>query len=181
MNEAYLQSNKSASGDEVYTPFYAVEPILEFIPTDKVVWCPFDKDWSAFVQCLKARGNEVVYSHIDGGKDFFTYEPPYFDLILSNPPFSLKDKILKRCYSFNKPFALLLPVPTLQGKTRGNLFIKHGVELLVFPERVNYHTRGNFDTYTQGNHFGSMYVCRDLLPQPLMFKNLIPYNKSLKS
>lgn len=89
MNEAYLHSDKSTKGDEVYTPFYVVEPILEFIPTDKVVWCPFDKGWSAFVQCLKERGNEVVYSHIDEGKDFLTYEPPYFDLILSNPPFSL--------------------------------------------------------------------------------------------
>lgn len=180
LNVGYLKSNRTKEGDECYTPFYAVEPILEFIPTDKVIWCPFDQEWSAFVQLLKERGNEVVFSHIENGKDFFSYEPPYWDMIISNPPFSLKDKILRRCFEFGKPFALLLPVPTLQGNRRGELFSKYGIELLVFPQRVNYHTNCNLAEYTEGNHFGSFYVCHDLLPDKLIFKTLSPYQKALK-
>jgi len=29
--------------DEMYTPEYAVIPVLEYIKKDWVVWCPFDK------------------------------------------------------------------------------------------------------------------------------------------
>ena len=28
------------SNDECYTPDYGVEPILEYIPKDAIVWCP---------------------------------------------------------------------------------------------------------------------------------------------
>lgn len=55
LNKGYLTCDRTANGDEVYTPFYAVEPILEFLPKDKIIWCPFDEGWSAFVQMLKAR------------------------------------------------------------------------------------------------------------------------------
>jgi hypothetical protein len=48
MNTAYLQSNRTKAGDECYTPFYAVAPLLEFVPKNKRIWCPFDEDWSAY-------------------------------------------------------------------------------------------------------------------------------------
>lgn len=31
-NDAYLKSDTSVAGDERYTPYYAVKPILEFLP-----------------------------------------------------------------------------------------------------------------------------------------------------
>lgn len=31
-NDAYLKSDTSVAGDERYTPYYAVTPILEFLP-----------------------------------------------------------------------------------------------------------------------------------------------------
>ncbi len=37
MNVGYLTSNRTSDGDEMYTPFYAVEPLLEFIPKDKII------------------------------------------------------------------------------------------------------------------------------------------------
>ena len=35
INIGYLTANKTSAGDEVYTPFYAVEPLMEFLPKDK--------------------------------------------------------------------------------------------------------------------------------------------------
>ena len=29
LNKAYLEADRTEAGDEVYTPFYAVEPLLE--------------------------------------------------------------------------------------------------------------------------------------------------------
>lgn len=54
LNKGYLTSNRTSSGDEMYTPFYAVDPLLEFLADkSKIIWCPFDKSWSAFVQVLR--------------------------------------------------------------------------------------------------------------------------------
>lgn len=180
LNKAYLQAGHCSGSDECLTPYYAVEPILEYIPKNKTIWCPFDKEWSAFVQLLKNKGNKVIYSHKDDGKDFFEYEPNEdYDIIISNPPFSCKDKVLERCYQLKKSFMLLLPANAIQGKFRVNLFEKYGLELLVFDLRVDFHTNGNMKNTTKGCHFGSSYYCKDILPEKLVFKKLKKYEKPL--
>lgn len=113
LNVGYLTSNKE--DNEKYTPYYAVQPILKYLPKDKIIWCPFDEEWSAYYNSLKDSGFAVVRSSLKDGQDFFSYEPDKWDLIVSNPPFSLKDKVLKRLYEFEKPFAILLPLNSLQG------------------------------------------------------------------
>lgn len=179
LNVGYLTSDTSADGDEIYTPFYAIEPLLDYLPKDKIIWCPFDEDWSAFVQLLREKGFTVVNSHINTGQDFFTYEPEKWDLIVSNPPYSKKDKIIERCYSFNKPFALLLPIQSLQSKERFAFWCK-GCELLCFDERVGFHTKYNYETFTKGTPFASAYFCKDILPEKLMFRKLNKYSRKLK-
>jgi hypothetical protein len=124
LNVGYLQADKE--NNELYTPLYAVDPILKYVPKDKIIWCPFDEEWSAFYKRLKEEGYNVVRSSLKDGQDFFTYEPDKWDIIVSNPPFSNKDKVLERLYSFEKPFAILLPLNSLQGKTRFKFF-KQGI------------------------------------------------------
>jgi len=60
--------------------------------------------------------------------------------IITNPPYSLKDQFLARCYEHELPFALLLPVTALEGKKRQAMYKEHGMQLLVLPDRVNFHT-----------------------------------------
>lgn len=181
LNSMYLNSNTTVAGDEVYTPFYAVVPLLEFLPKDKVIWCPFDEAWSAFYQLLREKGYTVIRSSLAEGQDFFTYEPQeHWDIMVSNPPFSKKDEVLRRAFSFNKPFALLLPVNSIQGKSRFKIF-KNELQLLAFDARVDYHTWGNMQVYRRGNHFGSAYFCRDLLPTKLEMRELVKYDRPLVS
>lgn len=178
LNKAYLNAGHNATSDECMTPYYAVDPLVKYIPKRKKIWCPFDKAWSAFVQILK-KDNIVLYSHIDEGQDFFKYQPDDFDLIISNPPFSVKDQVLERCYTLGKPFALLLPVNSIQGKKRVSLFKKHDLELLIFDGRIDFHTRGNFVETSKNTHFGSAYFCRGILPKPIIFESLEKYEKPL--
>ena len=179
INKGYLTAGRTPESDECYTPFYAVEPLLEFIKPNSNIWCPFDQSWSAYVKLFKEKGFKVIYSHIAEGKDFFTYEPSeHYDIIISNPPYSIKDKILDILFKLNKPFAMLLPLPTLQGINRFKYF-KDNIELLVFDKRVNFHTKGNKEFETKGNHFASIYFCKDLLPDKLLFRELKPYTRSL--
>ncbi|MBR1431814.1 tRNA (adenine-N(6)-)-methyltransferase [Ruminococcus sp.] len=180
INIGYLTANRTSAGDEVYTPFYAVEPLTEFLPEDKVIWCPFDEEWSAYYRLLSEKGYTVVRSSLKEGQDFFTYEPEKWDILVSNPPFSKKDNVLQRAFSFDKPFALLLPVNSIQGKRRYRIF-RNRIQMLVFDGRVDYHTRKNMQETTKGNHFGSAYFCRDLLPTKLELRQLNKYERPLLS
>lgn len=83
----YLKELYRNPTDEKYTPGYGVLPIIKYIPESKIIWCPFDTEHSEFVLKFKAAGFEVVYSHICKGQDFFEYEPPQWDVLVSNPPF----------------------------------------------------------------------------------------------
>lgn len=42
LNIGYLQAKTNKESDEVYTPAYAVKPIIKFIPNNSTIWCPFD-------------------------------------------------------------------------------------------------------------------------------------------
>lgn len=177
LNVGYLTSDKT--DDSLFTPYYAVDHIIKYLPKDKKIWCPFDiEEWSAFSSRLKECGFDVISTHIDEGQDFFEYEPEHWDLIVSNPPFSLKDKVLERLYSFNKPFAILLPLNSLQGKTRYKYF-KQGIQILSFDARVCYHDKNHMDTVVKGSPFATAYFCRDLLPKDLIIEKLVTYERPL--
>ena len=60
--------------DEIYTPKYAVLPLVKYIPKTQTIWCPFDTEESNFVVELSKTHN-VIYSHIDYGQDFYDYQP----------------------------------------------------------------------------------------------------------
>ena len=159
-------------------PLYAVDPILKYIPKDKIIWCPFDEEWSAFYRRLKEEGYNVVRSSLKDGQDFFTYEPNKWDMIVSNPPFSSKDKVLERLYSFKKPFAILLPLNSLQGKTRFKFFTQ-GIQLLSFDSRISFHKPDSMDIVIKGSPFATAYFCKDLLQRDLIVEELKFYEKSL--
>ena len=135
-NIGYLSAATDKASDEVYTPAYAVKPILQYIDKNLTVWCPFDEEDSEYVKLLKENGNKVIATHIFNGQDFFEYEPEEYDVIVSNPPFSIKDKILKRLNELNKPYAILLPLPTLQGQKRFE-YLKD-TQALIFDKRINF-------------------------------------------
>ena len=132
-----------------------------------------------FYRRLTEEGYRVVRSSLSDGQDFFEYEPEKFDLIVDNPPFSLKDKVLERLYSFNKPFAILLPLNSLQGKTRYKYF-KQGIQILSFDARVCYHDRKHMNSVVKGSPFATAYFCRDLLPRDLIIEELHEYERKLK-
>ena len=92
--------------NEYYTPSYAIEPLLEFLEVyrNDTIWCPFDTKDSEFVKVFTKEGYKVIYSHVDDGKNFFTYEPDDYQVIVSNPPFQNKKETFERLLSFNKPF-----------------------------------------------------------------------------
>lgn len=173
INKGYLTAKTDKASDEVFTPDYAVKPILKYIKPNSTVWCPFDKLDSEFVKQITRNGNSVIYSHIDyEGGNFFEYAPEeyQYDCIISNPPFSIKDDILKRLYELDKPYAILLPLPSLQGQKRFE-YIKD-CEALIFDKRINYFKNVETKEIQKGISFASIYLCRKFLPEKLIFEKL---------
>ena len=168
--------NLNRDNIEAYTPKNAVDLILEYIPKDKVVWSPFSKDEHNFANYLRGLGYTVRNTHYNPktgeGDDFLTYEPDFdFDIILDNPPFKGKTKYVEKAMSFNKPFALFLPLNCLGDNGIPNLFIKNELELQVLiPDR-----RVEFRNQKQrGISFKTVYICSNVLPKQIIFKSLTP-------
>ena len=126
--------------DKYYTPRWAVESIIKYIPKDKVIWesCCGQQHISSV---LESYGYKVISTDIEMGDvyDFMTYEPEeHYDIIITNPPFSIKTEVIKRCYELNKPFMLLLPNGTMESIKRINMFKEHGITCFQFTRRVQY-------------------------------------------
>lgn len=128
----YITAHKN---DECYTPAYAVWPLVKYLEPflGKTIWCPFDTAESEYVKVLTAAGHKVVYSHKDDGQNFYDFDDglfaqqtPDFDLIVSNPPFHNKARLVERIIAFGKPFALLLPMTWLNDAAPHRLFSRGG-------------------------------------------------------
>ncbi len=157
------------SNDECITPDYAVYPILEYIPKNAVVWCPFDTEDSEFVKII-SKSNKVIYSHISKGEDFYTYEPKeHWDIIISNPPFTKKKEIFKRALSFNKPFALLMTNVWLNDSAPKQLFKDKDLQLLMFDKRIKFMNNGVIQNKIT---FSSSYYCWNFLDKQIVMRFL---------
>ena len=127
---------------------------------------------------IHAGGWQVERSSLEDGKDFFQYEPDDYDIIVSNPPFTEKDRVLERLYELGKPFAILLPLNSLQGVSRYKYF-KQGIQLLSFDARIGFHSPDSMEDYKKGASFATVYFCRDILPKDLIVEQLTEYKKPL--
>ena len=98
-----------------------------------------------------------------------------FDCIVTNPPFSLKDRFLERCYDLGKPFALLLPLTALEGKDRQSFYKKYGIQLIVPDSRINFYTP---DGKNSGSWFlSAWYTWKMKLPHDINFVDMTKKTK----
>lgn len=160
----------TGKNDECYTPKCGVEILLPYLFSffqrkikDLIVWCPFDTKESEFYKVLTDNGYNVTISDIQSGQDFFNYEPPQWDIIISNPPFTNKKAIFERALSFNKPFALLMTAAWLNDKAPCQLFKDKGLQLLIPTERMIFKNQPQ-----KRINFKSIYYCWRFLPKDLI-------------
>jgi len=131
----------TVSKDDYQTPPEAVYPLLKYIPVSWKIWeCASGK--GNLTNAFKERGHVVTSSDIlyDEKFDFLTYEAEKYDCIITNPPYSKKMEFLMRCYELKKPFALLMPISTLETRSRQEIFQNNGVQILFLGSRIRFET-----------------------------------------
>jgi len=148
MSERYEEAK--ASPDHVATPRWVVESIYDLINIRQFAkcWFPFnnyDSEFKLYADELKL-DYKATHLFDDLGNDFFSTEPPLgCDLMISNPPFSKQNEIIKRSFELIemgkiKSFALLLPLSTLETPARSQLYESHmdKLSLIIFRKRIKF-------------------------------------------
>lgn len=136
--------------DEWYTPAYVVRTMLKVFPpnTGDRILLPFDTAESNFTKIITTEYDKQA---IWGIQDFLTrdYE---FDYLISNPPYSIKDKIIERCIELGKPSVLLLPVDTLGGVQRHKLFHRTRIGVYIPTKRIKFINENGDNSKTPAYH-----------------------------
>jgi hypothetical protein len=116
-----------------------VDILSKYLNKESVIWeCAAGKGLMA--NNFRNNDFKVIETDLLTGQDFLMYSPPECDLIITNPPFDLKNQFIERAYIIGKPFAFLLPLTSFEGKQRQPLFREFGLQVIFLPRRVNFIT-----------------------------------------
>jgi len=157
--------------DRCQTPAEALLPILPWVWGRKV-WEPAAGDGIMAAELAKVA--TVTTTDLLTGNDFLKpwsdpWKSPEFDVIVTNPPFSLKYKFLARCYEYKIPFALLMQVDVFGAKTAQRLFEKNGAQVILLDRRINF-KMPNLGWAGGGSHFAVAWFTWGLgLPNELNY------------
>lgn len=166
--------------DRCQTPTYALDPLLPYLRREWVIWEPAAGEGN-IARALRELGYTVVASDIltdhigdgvEGGRDLFAWQPARWDVIVTNPPYSVKFGVYERCYQLGKPFALLLPVETLGAGASQKLYRQHGHEQLLLNRRINFKmpNKGYEDgEWRSTAWFPTFWSCWRMLPAPVVY------------
>jgi len=163
----YSKREKFVNPDECYTPEYAIFPLLPYLTKGWKIWdC-------AFGSGRLAKHFEKYWFKVIGAEeqDFLKDEINKFafDVIITNPPYSKKDDFLKRAFEIGKPFAFLLPLTTLEGMKRSNMFRGNNIQMIIPNRRINF----EIPSGKKSSWFATAWFCYKFnLPKDLMFVEL---------
>lgn len=107
-NERKNHLTGNVLSDEWYTPKFIVDKCIDIVKDDiknKVIMLPYDTEKSLFVERLKDLGCAIIYDI----RDFIDNDRYEYSLLMTNPPFSIKEKVFETCLKRGKDFVLVLP------------------------------------------------------------------------
>lgn len=153
-----LNIMKKANLDDYNTPKYVWDILTDYFNLDKniVIYEPFYSNGNS-----KKYLEELDYKNIIHNNECFfeNYKKYEFDIIISNPPYTIKQKILKILYEIDKPFILIVPTSIISKLYMKNIF-KHDLVHIqyVIPQRRLQFER--LDGYNQRRTcFDTLFLC----------------------
>ena len=136
--------------DEYNTPKEVWESIAHLLPKDKILWECFYGDGKSR-EYLSDLGFKVEHHKID-----FFDDPNFdYDILVSNPPYSIKPKVFKRLSEIDKPFMMLVPVSTITKKFLKTYF-QDKIQIVIPKTRIHFVKNG---VQTKASWFDTLWVC----------------------
>lgn len=152
---------KAGSPDNFQTDPIALDCLVPHLKKEWFIWEPACGKGN-LVMGLKARGFKSFGTDIFqdvGSTNFLEGNPDItsFGCIVTNPPFSLKEEFLGRCYQLGLPFALLMPITTFDSVDRRKMMGMYGVEIIFPPKRINFETPNHEKNVAAGKKTSSWF------------------------
>ena len=135
-----LAAKSSVAGDKYETPHEVIDAVVQFVPSPTRIWEPF-RGSGASTRYLRTLKRSVLRgSH----KDFFQQrKPPSDSVLVSNPPFSLKQEVLQHLAHIGVDrFALLLPLEVLGSQYLAHFLGERRIQLIFIRPRVRFLSSG---------------------------------------
>lgn len=146
--------------DDFQTPPYATRILLPFLEVLRTPENPFPSIW----ECAAGEGRLarvlheakfIVHTtdicHVEPF-EFLTGSPDFrFDAIVTNPPFSIKEKFFWKCIEYGKPFALLVPGDESRWTWKARFEL--GCQKIVPDDRICFLTPNILDNICRGETF----------------------------
>lgn len=131
--------------DQFQTPNYAVDLLVPYLEAKKFFAPDYKfRIWECaaglgkIVKRLSDKGFDVFGTDLSEGVNFLSdHSSGFFDCIVTNPPFSLKQEFYETCLTYKVPFALLIPADYTGWVIQA---VKDGAEKIVPTRRIDYVT-----------------------------------------
>ena len=161
MNKAF-NDNRGKTSDDYNTSKSAFALLKEFVPEDQILYDPFFNDGTSKKYMEEVFKCTVIHEN----RDAFEWMPEC-DLIITNPPFSKKYKVLDWLIKQEKPFFCLLPLYTIATKKFGDIDGFDKLQFIVGNGRIKYE-KG--DDKIGCASFESAWFCHKIdLPRDITF------------
>lgn len=164
---AHHYQNKT---DEWMTPNWVVQKCFDLLNpnSNSNILMPFDTESSEFVKQAYRAGHKPIYGMRDFVESHIDYECDY---IMTNPPYSIKDQVIERCYKYGKPTALVLPIDSLGGVKRHKLFNQYGWPSVYIPEKRIAYMNGYGQKIQKGPCFHSIILLLNVNNSRIYWEN----------
>jgi len=162
---AQLNSKQFIKHDDYMTPKKTWEDILEYIPKDKIIWECFYGDGESG-RYLQQLGLDVIHEPID----FFKENKG--DIIISNPPFSIKKEVFTRLKKLDKPFIMICPSSMINTQYIKKLF-ENNLQIIIPKKRISFIKKINGvipENWGNRCYFDCFYYCYKInLPSQIIW------------
>lgn len=154
--------------DEWYTPRYLVEKCYEIVSENYknniTILCPFDTHKSEFVKVGCIKGYDIRYNFAGD----FSGE---YDLILTNPPFSINS--FELCLQTNKDFILICPETFIFSVGFFKLYEKYGFHYNLYsPKQRVYFIDENGNQNRPNFHTVIIHVSKQFIKNGIQHFNI---------
>jgi len=160
---------RKSNVDDYNTPKYVWKMLLDYLDLDKntTIYEPFFSNGVSKTYLQQLGFNNVIHENEDFFENYVRYE---YNIILSNPPYTIKRNILKILYKIDKPFVLIMPTSIINKLYIKSIFGANidKIQYIIPHKRIQFE---RLDGYNQKRTcFDTLFFCYKMnLPRDINY------------